>query len=148
MLNTVRVTHATYFCDSQKCTLKIRGDKMLLYDTYIAYYLWIHWNTRARLDEWHPLAGLNQFSRAIVNAISWTFGSKWSSDLEDQGQWPPFSSPVAYLEQIYYKLSHGQAEFLSQNGQNKLEGQCQWSPFSIPTHFQYQDACLVQIWWF
>ena len=56
-------------------------------------------------------------------------------DLEDQGQWPPFSIPaesipgymfgtnLVILAQIYDELSCGQAEFptiLSQNGQNDL----------------------------
>ena len=69
------------------------------------------------------------------------------NDLEDQGQWPPFSIPAesipwcmlgansVILAQICDELSCGQAEFptiLSQNGQNDLESQGQWPPFSIP----------------
>ena len=72
--------------------------------------------------------------------------NRWSN-LEGQGQWPPFSIPaesipgcmfganLVILAQICYESSRGQSEFpriLSQNGQNDLEGQGQWPPFSIP----------------
>ena len=70
------------------------------------------------------------------------------NDLEEQGQWPPFSIPaesipgcmiganLVILAQICDELWRGQAKFpsiLSQNGQNDLEGQGQWPPFSIPS---------------
>ena len=69
------------------------------------------------------------------------------NDLEDQGQWPPFSIPVGsipgcmfaanwvILVQILDELLCGQAEFpgiLSQRGPNDFEGQGQWPLFSIP----------------
>ena len=75
-------------------------------------------------------------------------GQICQTDLEGQGQWPPFLTPansipgcvfganLLILAQIYHELLLGQAEFLripSQNGQNDLEGQGQWPPFSIPT---------------
>ena len=73
------------------------------------------------------------------------------NDLEDQGQWPPFSitaesiagcmfsAKLVILAQICDHLSCRKAKFprmLSQNGQNgqnDLEGHGQWPPFSIPT---------------
>ena len=69
------------------------------------------------------------------------------NDLEDQGQWPPFSIPaestpgcafganLVILAPICDELLSRQAKFprfLSQNGQNALEGQGQWPPISIP----------------
>ena len=69
------------------------------------------------------------------------------NNLDGNGQWPQFSVPaeniawcifganLVILDQIHYKLLHGQIKFpniLSQNGQNDVEGHCQWPPFSIP----------------
>ena len=96
------------------------------------------------------------------NHVECRFLSKWSNDLEGQGQWPPFSIPtesipgcmfgvnLVILAQIYDELSRGQAKIpriLSQNGQNDLEDQID------DLYFQYHpwvshDACLVLIWWF
>ena len=66
------------------------------------------------------------------------------NDLEDQGQWPPFSIPaenfsgcmlganLVILTQMYDELSRGQAKFPRILCQNDLEDQGQWPPFSIP----------------
>ena len=93
----------------------------------------------------HPLAGIDQYTRATLNTVSWVkIMAKF--DLEGHGQCPPFSIPaeriprcifgvnLGILAQIHYKLSCRQAKFpriLSQNGRNDLEGQGQWTPFSI-----------------
>ena len=73
-------------------------------------------------------------------------GQNCQNDLEEQGQWPPFSIPaknflvcmfganLVILAQIYDELLHRQAKFPripSQNGQNDLEDQGQWPQFSI-----------------
>ena len=42
--------------------------------------------TRARWDVWYPLAGLVQYTWAMLNAVSWNRDSKWPNNLEGQGK--------------------------------------------------------------
>ena len=51
----------------------------------------INFQTKACRDIWHPLANLNQYTRATLNAISWNSELKWPNNF--QGQWHPFSIP-------------------------------------------------------
>ena len=44
-------------------------------------------------DVWYPLDSPDQHTREILNTVSWNSEQKWPNDLEDQGQWPPFSIP-------------------------------------------------------
>ena len=73
-----------------------------------------------------------QHTRVTLKAVSWNPDSKWPKDLECQGQWPLYSTPVkrisrsifganlVILAQIHFKLLHGKDKFptiLSHNGQ-------------------------------
>ena len=93
------------------------------------------------------LAQIKYKLSCIQAKFPWILSQNGQSDLEGQGQWPPFSIPAESIPgymfganlgisaQICDELLHGQAEFpiiLSQNCQNDLEGQGQWPPFSIP----------------
>ena len=83
---------------------------------------------------YHPLVGLNQYTRVTLNAISWNSELKSPNDLEGQGQWPLFSVPgermsrcmfgtnLVIVAQIHYKLLHGQDKFPRTLSQNGLEG--------------------------
>ena len=92
-----------------------------------------------------------------TSQISNNYEPNGQNDLDDHGQWPPFSTPAENIMgcmfganlvipvQICDKLSHRQAKFPRILSQNHLEGQGQWPSFSIPAE---SFPCLVQTWWF
>ena len=93
----------------------------------------------------NPLAGLDQYTRTTLNAVSWVdMMTKWlwrsrSMTPIFNTSWEnpkiKFGANLVILAQIHYKLSRRKAKFpriWSQNGQNDLEGPSQWPPFSIP----------------
>ena len=121
---------------------------------------------RAHLGRVTHLASLDQYRRAMLNAVSWNSGLKWPNDLEGQGRWHQFPWPnerisrcilgtnLAILAQINYTLLRGQAKFiriLSRIGQNMAKMSLMVNVNDLNFQYQlrvYHGAHLVQICWF
>ena len=58
--------------------------------------------TRARFGRKYPLVALNQYTRATLNAVSWSSESKWPNDLKGRGHFQDQlnESQDAFLIQI------------------------------------------------
>ena len=89
---------------------------------------------------YHPLAGLDQYIRLTLNAVSWVKKAKWP--WRSRSMTPIFNTSwknakmhiwckFVNLAQIHYKSSHRQVKFPRILSQNDLEGQSQWPSFSI-----------------
>ena len=79
---------------------------------------------RARWDMQHPLAGLDHYTRATLNVVSWNSESNWPNDLEGQGQWPPFSIPAVRIPRCIFSANLvilAQIHVIAQTSQISLE---------------------------